>query len=215
MVEQAPLFSDLSAEDIEKISEYGQTRSYPKNSILITKGDESDCFYIIKEGKVKVYISDEMGASIILRYEGPGEYFGELASIDEEPRSASVATIEDSRITYVSRNRFEECLNENPALAVKLVRFMSRRIRKLTEELSNCALMPVYQRVRTKLMQLATEEGDAYVIHQRLTHQDLAGLVGCGREMVSRVMGRLQSGGYIHIENKEISIVKDLPRNLH
>lgn len=215
MTEQTPLFSDLSAEDIEKISEYGQTRSYPKNSILINKGDESDCFYIIKEGKVKIFITDEMGSTIILRYQEAGEYFGELALIDEEPRSASVATVEDSRLTYVSRSRFEECLNENPALAVKLVRYMSKRIRKLTEELSNCALMPVYQRVRTKLMQLAKEEGGTYVIHQRLTHQDLAGLVGCGREMVSRVMGRLQSGGYINIQNKEIAIVKDLPRNLH
>lgn len=215
MTEQEPLFADLAVEDIEKISEYGQTRSYPKNSILINKGDENDCFYIIQEGKVKVYISDEMGASIILRYQGPGEYFGELALIDEEPRSASVSTVEDSRVTYVSRSRFEQCLNENPALSVKLVRFMSERIRKLTEELSNCALMPVYQRVRTKLMQLAEEEGDTYIIHQRLTHQDLAGLVGCGREMVSRVMGRLQSGGYIHVHNKEIEIVKDLPRNLH
>ena len=215
MTDQKPLFSDLSSEDIELITQYGKIRNYPKNSILINKDDESDAFYIIKEGKVKVYITDELGASIILRYQGSGEYFGELALIDEEPRSASVSTVQNSVIVYVSRGQFEKCLNENPALAIKLLRFMSRRIRKLTEDLSNCALMPVYQRVRTKLLEMATEQNGSFIITERLTHQELAGLVGCGREMVSRVMGRLQHGGYIHIENKEISIVKDLPKNLH
>ncbi|HHS84010.1 MAG TPA: Crp/Fnr family transcriptional regulator [Gammaproteobacteria bacterium] len=209
-----PLFSELSREDISLIASYGQTRSYPRNSIIINKGDESDCLYIVQGGRVKVYVSDEYGAEIILRYEGPGEYFGELALIDEEPRSASVATTEECRLTYVSRAKFEECLHERPEISVKLIRAMSKRIRSLTEELSDCALKTVYQRVRTKLNKMAVQQNGKKTIPQRITHQEIAGMVGSGREMVSRIMKKLQAGGYIEVHKKQISILKDLPRNL-
>ena len=214
MGSHAPLFSELATEDILTIGGYGQTRTYPKNSILIQKGDESDCLYIIQQGRVKIYISDEYGAEIILRYQNPGEYFGELALIDEEPRSASVSTVEESRLTFVSRNRFEECLHKNPDIAVKLVRSMIGRIRDLTGELSDCALKTVYQRVRSKLMQLAHEEDGKWIIQQRLTHQEIAGMVGSGREMVSRLMKKMQDRGYIDVEKRQISIIRELPRNL-
>ncbi len=209
-----PLFSELSNLDIGTISDHGQVHSYPRNSILIQKGGESDCLYIITEGRVKVYISDEYGTEIILRYQGPGEYFGELALIDEEPRSASVVTVEPSRLIYVPRLRFEECLRKNPEVAVKLIRSMSQRIRDLTEDLSDCALKTVYQRVCTKLIKMTVERDGKQVIPQRMTHQEIAGLVGASREMVSRLMKKLQNGGYIEIEKKQIYIVKNLPRNL-
>jgi len=209
-----PLFSELSSRDIDTISSYGQLHTYPRNCILIQKGDESDCLYIVHEGRVKVYVSDEYGAEIILRYQGPGEYFGELALIDEEPRSASVATTEQSRLIYVSRPRFEDCLRDNPEIAVKLVRTMSRRIRDLTEDLSNCALKTVYQRLRSKLNKLAVEQDGRKLIPQRMTHQEIASLVGSGREMISRLMKKLQRGGYIEVRHKQIFIIRELPRNL-
>ncbi len=209
-----PLFSDLSPEDISLMASYGQTRSYPRNSIIMNKGDESDCLYVVQKGRVKVYISDEHGSEIILRYEEAGEYFGELSLIDEEPRSASVATIEESRLTYISRKKFEKCLHKNPQIAVKLIRSMSRRIRTLTEELADCALKTVYQRVRIKLTKLAVEQNGKQVILQRLTHQEIAGMVGSGREMVSRIVKKLQDGGYIEVNKKQISIIRTLPRNL-
>lgn len=214
MTRSEPLFSELSQEDISLMASYGQTRSYSRNSIIINRGDESDCLYIVQNGRVKVYISDEYGAEIILRYEGPGEYFGELSLIDEEPRSASVATVEESRLTYVSRKKFEQCLHAKPEIAVKLIRSMSKRIRSLTEELADCALKTVYQRVRIKLTNMAVQQNGKQIILQRLTHQEIAGMVGSGREMVSRIIKKLQDGGYIEVDKKQISIIKELPRNL-
>ncbi len=209
-----PLFSEISSEDISFIASYGKTHSYRKNSIIMNKGDESDCLYIVQQGRVKVYISDEYGAEIILRYEGAGEYFGELALVDEAPRSATVETIEDSRLTYVSKSSFEECLHDRPEIAVKLIRAMSQRIRNLTEELSDCALKTVYQRIRTKLTKMSVEQDGVQVISQRLTHQEIANLVGSSREMVSRLMKKLQNDGYISVQKKHISIIKNLPRNM-
>ncbi len=208
------LFSELSRKDMDIIENYGQIHHYPKNRLLIQKGEECDCLYIIKEGRVKIYISDEYGAEMILRFQGAGEYFGELALIDEGPRSASVATVDPCRLVYVGRARFEECLRDNPDISVKLICSMSKRIRDLTEDLSNCALKTVYQRMRMKLVKLAVEQDGRRVIPQRMTHQEIAGLVGSGREMISRLMKKLENGGYIEVRKKQISILKNLPRNL-
>ena len=210
----SPLFSKLNQNDIALISRYGVSRVYPKNTLLIHKGDESDSLYIIQEGQVKVYVSDELGNEVILRYQGPGEYFGELALIDEKPRSASVSTVVESRLYYVSRARFEDCLRDNPEVSLKLIREMIERIRVLTEALADCALKNVYQRIRSKLTQMAVEKDGQYVIEQPLTHQEIAGLVGSGREMVSRVLKKLQDGEYISVRKKHIAILKKLPRNL-
>lgn len=207
------LFSELTPEDIRFIASYGVDRTYPKKSILITKGDESDGLYVIVEGRVKVYISGEQGTEVILRYEGPGEFFGELALIDKEPRSASVATVEDTRVAYVSPSNFERCAHDKPDLAIKLLRSTINRIRQLTEELADSALKNVYQRIKSKLTAMAEEHDDKLMINLRLTHQDIADMVGCDRVMVTKILGKLTDNDYIGVEAKRISILKPLPRN--
>lgn len=214
MLTDKSIFLNLSNEDKSVIASFGHMHVCPKNYILIHKGDESDCLYLIMEGRVKAYISDEYGAEFTLRYLGSGEHFGELALIDEAPRSASVITIEDSRIIYISRAGFEECLHGNPELAVKLIRSLTARIRDLTDELSDCALKSVYQRLRKKLTQFAVEQDGEYLISQRLTQQEIAGMVGCGREMIARLMQKLQKCGYLEKKGRRIYIVKNLPKNL-
>lgn len=209
-----PVFSELSADDINTLTSYGISRRYPKNSILINKGDDSNSLFIILEGRVKVYISDDMGGEIILRYQGANEFFGELALIDERPRSASVSTVDITRVAYLSQSSFERCLEDHSQISIKLVRYMIKRICVLTDDLADCALKNVYQRVKEKLTKLSTPYGSEYIIEQYLTHHDIAGLVGSGREMVSRIMKKLKTHGYIEIRNRQIVIVKTFPRNL-
>lgn len=211
MISNNPLFAELSGDDISLISNRGVIKSYPKNSILVNEGDQSDSLYVIVDGQVKVYVSDENGKEAILNIQGPGEYFGELALIDEIPRSASVVTLKPSRISHVSRGDFEHCLAENPSLAVKLIRSLTQRVRSLTEVVKNLALHDVYGRVARTLLKLAKDKDGTLVIEQRLTHQDIANMVGASREMVSRIMKDLAIGGYIQVEHKTITIQTTLP----
>ncbi len=206
-----PLFSEFSSDDLEYISCRGVVKSFSKNTVLINEGDRSDALYVILDGQVKVYASDENGKEVILNIQGPGEYFGELALIDEVPRSASVMTLKSSRLAFVSRESFEACLVENPALALKLVRSLTQRIRSLTEVVKNLALHDVYGRVARTLLKLAQKQDGQFVIEQRLTHQDIANMVGASREMVSRIMKDLSTGGYIEANNKMITINGKLP----
>ncbi len=211
MSENSTAFTELSQQDLEYIASHGNTKSYPKNSILINEGDESDFLYIIKEGRVKVYVSEENGKEAILNIQGPGEYFGELALIDEAPRSATVVTTEPSKLVFVSRMDFEKCMASNPALSVKLIRALSSRVRELTDVVKNLALHDVYGRVAQTLLKMSNEKDGIRTIEQKLTHQDIANMVGASREMVSRIMKDLATGGYIQIKGKQISIPGKLP----
>ena len=211
VISDQPLFKDLGEEQLRLITAHGVARQYTKNTVLITEGDESDSLYVIHSGRVKVYLSDESGKEFILCIHGPGEYFGELAMIDGSPRSASVITIEPCRMSVVSKPEFKVCLAENPEIAYQLIRALSARIKSLTESARNLALLDVYGRVARTLLSLAVEHGEEHVVEQRLTHQDIANLVGASREMVSRIMKDLTEGGYVEIRDRRIVIHGKLP----
>jgi CRP/FNR family cyclic AMP-dependent transcriptional regulator len=207
-----PLFPELTPDSLNLVAEHGTVRNYPKNTVMIHEGDRSDSLYVILSGKVKVYSSDEDGKEVILNIQGPGECFGELALIDAAPRSASVMTMEPSRISVVSRADFEQCLAENSGIALELIRSLAQRVRSLTESVKSLALLDVYGRVARTLLDMASEEaGGQLVVRQRLTHQDIANMVGASREMVSRIMKDLVNGGYIHVKDKVITIQGKLP----
>lgn len=211
MLAHIALFSDLAQKDLELISNHSVIKSYPKNCILINEGDQSDAMYVILEGKVKVFLSDEDGKEVILNIEEAGEYFGELALLDEEPRSASVMTLEPSRLMVIAKKDFHRCLLDNPELSLKLIRYLAQRVRTLTETVRNLALLDVYGRVARTLEKLAVERNGKRVIEERLTHQDIASMVGASREMVSRIMKDLTTGGYIQVVNRQITLKDKLP----
>ncbi|MDX1657078.1 MAG: Crp/Fnr family transcriptional regulator [Candidatus Competibacteraceae bacterium] len=213
MLASIPLFADLTAESQRLISEHGVVKTYPKNTILINEGDRSDSLYAILSGKVKVFAGDENGKEVILSIQEAGEYFGELSLLDDSPRSASVMTLETSQMCVISKADFQRCLIENPSLAMELLRTMAQRVRALTENVKSLALLDVYGRVARTLLGLAEEQEGRQVITQRLTHQDIANMVGASREMVSRIMKDLSTGGYILLEDRKIVIPGKLPRN--
>ncbi len=211
MEEDKPLFDDLSAEDIETISRHGIERRYPKSTVIISEGDCSDSLYIIREGRVKFFVSDESFREVTLGTQGSGALFGELALVDETRRSASVMTIEPSKLVMVTRPGFVRCINENPDLSIKLMRSLVKRIRSLTITVKNLALLDVYGRVTRLLVDLAEEREGCQVIEPRMTHEEMAKMVGSSREMVSRILKDLVDGGYLRVESKRLQIVSKFP----
>jgi CRP/FNR family cyclic AMP-dependent transcriptional regulator len=186
----------LSADELAAIAKDGIPRAYPKNTIIVAEGDRGDSLYIVVEGRVKVFVSDENGKEAVLNVQGPGEYFGEMP-LDDGPRSASVMTLEPSRFLVVPRQHFREFLVKNPTFAVRVIEKLIHRVRVLTENVKSLALMDVYGRVARLLLELAEERDGRRLIPERLTQQDIANRVGASREMVSRILKDLSVGGYI------------------
>jgi len=208
------LFPQLTEEEVTFISHHGEIKNYCKHSVLISEGDISDYMFILLEGKVKVYSLQRSGKEIVFNIQGPGEYFGELALIDESPRSASVMAMEPVTVSFVSKFTFEACLQERPEMAVRFLRTLTERVRYLTEIVKNLALRDVYGRVIFTLEMLSEKENDDRVIKLRLRHQDIASMVGSSREMVSKIMKEFTDAGVLQKVDQYIYIKKDFPKVL-
>lgn len=211
MVLSIPLFSDLEEAELKALSSRVITRRFARNTIILSEGDISDALYCILSGRVKVFLNDDEGKEVILNNQGPGDYFGEMALLDAGPRSASVMTIEDCRISIISKVDFDEFLDQNKEASRKIMRGLVKRLRALTDNVRSLALMDVYGRVARVLLGLAVEEGDTLVIKEGLTQQDIANRVGASREMVSRILKELRTGGYIEVHKRHIIIKEKLP----
>ena len=207
-----PLFAELSASELAMLASLGVIKSYARLSVLINEGEQSDTLFILLEGQVKVFASDEDGKEVVLSFLTSGDYFGELSILDSSPRSASVITTDPSTLMLIARDDFLKCLYQHPHVAIKLLQNLSQRVRLLTATVKNLALHDVYGRVAKTLTQLAEEQenGEAR-IRQRLTQQNIADMVGASREMISRVLKELQAGGYIEIRERQIVLLRPLP----
>ena len=207
-----PLFANVDEQDLERIAATSVVRTFNKNSIVITEGDTSSSLYLILDGEVKIFVSDEDGKTNIINRLGPGEYFGELSLIDEEPRSASVEAVTRCKISILSRKYFVDYIEQHPRVAVGLLKGIGQRLRKTTDHAKNLALMDVFGRIANVLLQAAEEE-DGRLITPALTQQDIADEVGSSREMVSRILKDLRAGNYISMEGKRVVINKCIPEH--
>jgi len=197
------LFCDLQKCELDFLLRDGQKQSYPKNAVIINEGDQSHSFYLINSGKVKVFLDDDQGKEIVLSILGPGEYFGEMSLIDDEARSAGVMVLEDSHLTVISRLNFRNCLAKYPDIATRVMFGLVRRLRDANKKIGSLALMDVYGRVANALLQLASKRDGELIVEGKLTHQDIANMVGASREMVTRILRDLVAGGYISIDKSK------------
>ncbi len=210
MLEKVSLFANIPPECLLKLEQTSSLRKYPKNTILFMEGDANAQLFVIKRGLVCIHTDDNEGRQLVLNYMGPGEYFGELSLLDDKPRSASASTVEDSMLMVISREHFRDFMREHPELYEMLMVGLVDRIRALTGNVKDMALLDVYGRVAHTLERLCSADTE---VSPKLTHQDIANMVGASREMVSRVMKELVVGGYIEVQQRQIHIRKSFPKS--
>jgi len=195
---------------MRRIAASGVVRAFPKNAVLINEGDVGDALYIIVSGKVKVFASNEAGREFIIDFHGPGEYVGEM-SLDGQPRSASVMTVEPTTCAVVNRAHFREFILAHPDFALHLIERLIRRMRATTDNLKSLALSDVYGRLVRLLNALAQPSGNNLVVPEKLTQQDIADRIGASRDMIGKLMKDLTGGGYLAVEDRTITILRKLP----
>ena len=205
--------SDLFGEQhIDALAALGVVRSYPKNTVLFQEGDKSDQLYVLLAGKLKVFLADDDGKEIVVDVLSAKQYFGEMA-LDGESRSASVMTVEASKLAVIQREDLKRFLAENSAAAFALIITLIRRARNLTRTIGNLALLDVYGRVARLLIDNASDESGKLIVIEKMTQQEIAQRIGSSREMVSRILSDLKEGGYLSIESGRIVIKQNLPKH--
>ncbi|MGQ0545399.1 MAG: Crp/Fnr family transcriptional regulator [Betaproteobacteria bacterium] len=204
VLKAVPLFASLPEEQLRMLATVVARRSAPRANTIMAAGDATDSLYIVLSGRLKVMMSDSDGKEVILSILGPGEFFGEMGLIDDEPRSASVVTLEPCELLSVAKRDFHKCLAENFEMAMAVMRGLVRRLREADRKIGSLALLDVYGRVSRLLLDMAETVNGEKIVTKRLPKQDIAKMIGASREMVSRVMKDLQVGGYIEMRGSAI-----------
>lgn len=210
-IEELSLFDTLPKSDLDALNSHARVSSYKKNSIIMTEGDESDSLYVVKSGRVKIFVSDEDGKELTLNVMEKGDYFGELSLMDGKPRSTSAITQEPTELFAIRKVDFEQVLKSNPDIALNIIKGLSGLLRNLTEKTREIALHTVYERIATLLQRFATQDEGKLQIKPKLTHAEMSSMVGCRREMVSRIMSDLSKGGYVTLDKNAIILNRKLP----
>jgi len=205
VLQRVPLFSQLSAVELQRVVDVARERAYPRNSVILFEDDPGDALFVVATGQVKVVLIGEDGREVILSVMGPGEFFGEMSLLDDEPRSAHVIAMEDSSLAVLRREDFEGILTSTPQIALALLRELSRRLRRADEKVGSLVLLDVQGRVARLLLDMAGEEGGERIT-RRLTHHTIAQMIGSSRETVSRTMRDLTDKGLIAVQRRDIVI---------
>ncbi len=156
-------------------------------------------------------VADEAGNEVVLSTIPAGDYFGEV-TLDGSPRSASVAALEPATCFVIPRADFEGLIEGNPAFARDLIRKLAGRVRTLTERVFDLALRDVYERFAKFAEERAVDYGELRIVPDRFTQREIAARIGGSREMVSRILKDLATGGYVRVEDKRVVLLKKLPQ---
>lgn len=210
LLKNVPLFEDLDESELQAVAPLFAERKYKKGSILFFEGDAGNDMYIIKSGFVKIYqLADDKEITLALFREG--DFFGEMALIQKDLlRSATAETMESSVLYIINRTAFQHFLEHSPKLCLKLLEFTMQRLRKANEQIHDLTFLDVRSRIIKNIHRLSEDYGKpipgGLLIDLKLTHQQLANLVGTVRESVTKVLQELQDSNIISIENKRIII---------
>ena len=196
-----PVFSALAEEDLARVAEVAVPRRFEAGEVVFREGDESDTCYVVRTGHARAVREHSDGRSITLANFGPGDIFGELAMFDDERRSATVETLEETEAIAILGGDMRRLLREHPDIAVKLLAALGRRLRETNERLARQSFQTVQSRVAAVLAQLVAAarsegagEGDVLITS---TQADLAQLAGSSRESASRFLAVLERAGII------------------
>jgi CRP/FNR family cyclic AMP-dependent transcriptional regulator len=188
------LLSNLPEEFSARLLTRAPSISLKKDRTLFEVGAEGDGCYWLEEGVLKVSVASRRGEERILAILGPGSIVGELAMIDGLPRSATVQALRDSKLTFVARRTFVDCLQDYPEIYRHLVVTLVARLRQADEEVAAASFLSLKARVARALLQFAKHLGEPtgiagqVVIRHKLRQDDLAALADVARENASRIL---------------------------
>ena len=206
-----PLFGRVSEADLEELATHLIERRFPNNATVVEEGLPGDYMYVIREGRVKVTKASEDGREKIMNFLEAGAFFGDMALLGDETRSASVKTLEESTLLALSRRDFIDLLRQSPDLALSVIEELANRLRETNEQARSLSFQGVEERTRNLFERIAREEegGGNRLMTPSLTHQQIADMVGTSRETVTRAIKVLKSSGWLSQDGKRYVIPSD------
>ena len=210
LLRQTALFRDLDESILDSLTRGSVEKHLARNEILFLAGDEATGLYVVIEGSVRAFRTGADGREQVIHVEKAVTTIAEVPVFDNGVYPSTVAAEEESRLLFIAREKVVAACLEHPQVALAAARLFASRLRKCAELVESLSLREVGQRLAQFLLDQAEKNGkpsiDGVRFRQELTHNQLAARIGSVREVVSRVMFRLQEQGLIVAKDKVITI---------
>ena len=201
MLRKIPLFAELNEDELQAVAALASRIDKPKKNIVVQEDEPGESLYIIISGEVKVSSYTMDGREIVLALLGKGSFFGEMSLLDEEPRSATVTTMQDSRFAHIRRRDLVPLLLKQPAITLKLLADAAARLRRTSRVLGRISSMDVPHRLYAYLIdhcqRFSQQDNDGWCTTVLPTHQLLADQLSTSRETISRAISALKKKGFL------------------
>ena len=214
LLRSVAIFTDLEPAAVAALERLTEIREYREGGVVVSQDEAGDALFVLVSGRVKVVLYGESGREIILSmFKTPGDFFGEMSLLDNQPRSATVIAAERSRLLVLSRRDFQAHIAAHPRTALRVLTELSRRLRQADSVIGDLALLDVYGRLAGKLRELAAADGErceeGVILRQRPTQAEIAAMIGTSRETVSRALSDLARRGLVVTSGRKLLLRGD------
>jgi CRP/FNR family transcriptional regulator len=209
---KAPLFANLSPEDLRRVADIASMRRFAKKESVFREGERAEGFFVVAEGRVKVFKLSEDGKEQVLHLIGPGQSFAEATIFEGGTYPAHAEALESCDLVFLPKRPFTDMLERNPRIALRMMASLSRWVKRMTDLVESIALRDVETRLVRYLSDelsgrgVAIEDGTVYELD--VSKNVLASRLGTVPETFSRTLKKLQEEGKIRVKGKQIRILK-------
>ena len=206
------LFQEMTAEEMGKLDRMTKMESVRKKTPIFFPGDPSQQVYLLKEGRVKLSRISEEGREVTIALLEPGEIFGELEVLGDSPRDTLAEALDDSQICVVGKDLFLDMVRSKPDFSFRLTKLIGARMQKIESRVEDLVFKDVPSRLAHLLLELAKAYGretpQGVRLQIKITHQEIANLIGSIRETVSAILGEFKRDGWIAFEDRRLTLLK-------
>ncbi len=210
-VRNCSLFQRLSEPQLAGLEQRARIRKFPKGSSVYLPTDMADAAFLLADGRVRICSTTPEGKQSILAFVEPGELFGELAIVETAEREERAETVQNSTVVLLPGDHLRQLMEEAPGLAIGVTKLIGMRRKRVERRLRSLLFRSNRERLTQLLLDLSEQYGQATThgieLGIKLSHQDLASIIGATRETVTTVLGELQSEGLLRIQRQKLTIL--------
>lgn len=207
------IFSGLTEGELSFLTQHAVPRNYAPGELVFGEGEPCMGMYVVESGHIRIFKSSTGGREHVLSIDGPGSSVAELPVFDGGTYPASAMAVDDTTLLFVSKQDFQSLCLAHPQVALKVLRVIGARLRRLVGIIEELSFTTVRHRLASFLLRQALKEGkraeEGIEISLPPSNQELASQIGTVRELVSRNLSRFQAEGVLQMDGRRV-LIRDL-----
>ncbi|MGD2187750.1 MAG: Crp/Fnr family transcriptional regulator [Desulfobacterales bacterium] len=207
IISAIPLFNGLPDDQLNAIREVAVEKQFSKGQTIFSEGDQTKGFFVVVDGRVKIYKLSSEGKEQILHIFEVGQSFGEVTVFSGQKLPANAQTLANTRLLFFPRRTFIDLITANPALALNLLAIMSKKLRQFAAQIENLSLKEIPARLASYLIVLSQEQDTENTVTLNVSKGQLASLLGTIPETLSRIFAKLSGQNFIRVEGPRITLL--------